>query len=94
MNKVETHRVGIAGDEPLLSMDIAMKVYDNFRINFAYEPTQLRVSPEAFNDLRAMAERTTMITQDNFMCMEIKVDYDLKDREWIVCKEETKVFAQ
>jgi len=92
-NKIETYRIGIAGEEPLLSMAVAHKAYDRFMKQFGYIPTQIRLSPDAFNDMRAMAERLAQITVDTFMGMEIKVDYDMKDRDWQVCKEETKVYA-
>lgn len=93
MNKIETYRFGINGEEPLLNKSAAYKARDKFLEVYGSKPEQIRLSPEAFNDLRAMAERVTDMIVDKFMGMDIKVDYDLKDRSWQVCREETKVFA-
>lgn len=93
MNKIETHRVGILGHAPLLSNEVGMKAVHKFTSVYGREPSQIRLSPEAFNDLRAMAERTTELILDKYMGMDIKVDYDMKDRVWQVCHEETKVYA-
>jgi len=45
----------------------------------------------AFSDLRNIAERVTMIKPDTIMGMQIKIDEDFKNNDWIVCHEKTIV---
>lgn len=91
--KIETYRVGIAGDEPCLSMEPIHKAYDKFRELYGREPEQIRVSYKAFHDLVAMAERVTMADPTHIMGMEIKRDEEMDGRSWQVCREETKHYA-
>lgn len=90
--KIEVFRVGILGEEPLLSMDALYKTRDAFLWHFGKEANQLRMSPEAFNDLRAMAERTSIQDPNNIMGMKPQVDYEMEDHKWYVCIEEEKVY--
>ena len=87
-NKIETIRLGILGEEPLYSKQALMKARSEFIKVYGYEPDQLRVSPKAFNDLRSFAER-----YEYPYGFDVKVENDFDDEQWIVCKENTKVFA-
>lgn len=88
MNKVETIRIGIGGERPLTDKMVLMETRAKFIELYGREPKQLRVSPKSFNDLRAFAERW-----EYPWGFDVKVDNDFDDDQWIVCNEETKVFA-
>jgi hypothetical protein len=87
-NKFETIRVGVMGEKPLTDKGTLGEARSRFFELYQCEPTQLRVSPKAFNDLRAFAER-----YEYPFGFEVKVDDDFDTEQWCVCNEETKVFA-
>lgn len=87
-NRIETRRYGIAGEKPLTDKEALMNTRAKFISYFEDEPKQLRVSPKSFNDLRAFAERW-----EYPFGFDVKVDNDMKDDEWLLCIEETKVYA-
>ncbi len=93
MHKLETLRLGIAGNEPLLNEEIVHEARAKFIEVYGREPLQLRVSHGAFNNLVALAERISAINPKSFMGMEIKLDYDMEDNEWCVCREEAKAYS-
>lgn len=86
--KIETIRVGVLGARPLTEKTALMEARDNFIKLYQKEPKQIRLSPKCFNDLRAFAERW-----EYPYGFEIKVDPDFDENQWIVCNEETKVYA-
>lgn len=88
MNRVELQRLGVSGDEPLSSKLALMKTRDKFIEIYQDTPTQLRVSPKAYDDLRMFAERW-----EYPFGFDVKVDYDMQDGAWQVCREVENHYA-
>lgn len=89
IERVETIRIGVQGQEPLYKRHPLEQARSDFIRLFNREPKQLRLSPKCFNDLRAFAERW-----DYPYGFDVKVDYDFSEEQWMVCNEETKVYAE
>jgi len=76
------------GERPLTEKTALMEVRAEYIKQFQKEPTQLRVSPKCFYDLRAFAERW-----EYPFGFDVKVDDDYEENQWVVCNEETEVYA-
>lgn len=88
VDKIETIRIGVQGKRPLTEKSALMEARSEFIRIYQREPDQLRLSPKCFNDLRAFAER-----YEYPYGFDVKVDHDFEENQWVVCHEETKVYA-
>lgn len=88
INKIETIRIGVQGQQPLTQRYALEEARTDFIRLYAQEPKYLRVSPKCFNDLRAFAEKW-----EYPYGFDVKVDNDYEENQWVVCNEETKVWA-
>ena len=88
IHEIKTSRIGIQGQRPLTEKTALMELRAQFISRYKEEPKQLRVSPKCFNDLRAFAERW-----EYTFGFDVKVDNDFEENQWVVCNENTKVYA-
>lgn len=88
INKIETIRQGVQGSRPLTEKTALMEARHDFIKLYSAEPKQLRMSPKCFNDLRAFDERWAYP-----FGFDVKVDHEYEEDQWVVCNEETNVYA-
>lgn len=80
---VELRRYGVRGKNRLSERTALEECRGDFMRQFqGILPLQLRVSPSAYNSLRAFAERW-----EYPFGYDVKVDYDMAEDEWMLCNE-------
>jgi hypothetical protein len=88
INRVDTIGQGVQGQKPITGTATLREAWSDFISVYGYPPKQLRVSPKCFNDLRISADKTGYPFD-----LDVKVDYDFEDDQWMLFNEITEVRA-